>query len=223
MLLDEAIKPGTYVTGANQPDAHLRGVEPGRDFPFERVDVRTVVAGDSVAGVTVRIEPAIEVANIFKLGTRYSDPLGANYLDEAGSSQLVWMGSYGFGPARTAAASIEQYADEHGISWPRSLAPFDVELVVLGKPGTPERALADGLYEELQATGLQTLYDDRDAGPGEKFTDAELLGCPVRLTVGRRTLEAGEIEVQVRRGRESRAVPVSGAAAAVAELWRGVP
>jgi prolyl-tRNA synthetase len=223
VLLDEAIKPGAYVTGANQPDAHLRGVEPGRDFQFETVDVRTVVAGDTVAGATVRIEPAIEVGNIFKLGTRYSEPLGATYLDEAGSSQLVWMGSYGFGPARTAAASIEQYADEHGISWPRSLAPFDVELVVIGKPGTPERVFADGLYQELEAAGLQTLYDDRDAGPGEKFTDAELLGCPVRLTVGRRTLEADEIEVQVRRGRESRSVPLSGAAAAVAELWRGVP
>jgi prolyl-tRNA synthetase len=223
VLLDEAIKPGAYVTGANEPDAHLRGVEPGRDFQFETVDVRTVVVGDTVAGATVRIEPAIEVANIFKLGTRYSEPLGATYLDEAGSSQLVWMGSYGFGPARTAAASIEQHADEHGISWPRSLAPFDVELVVIGKPGTPEREFADALYPELEAAGLQTLYDERDAGPGEKFTDAELLGCPVRLTVGRRTLDAGEIEVQIRRGRESRAVAVQGAAAAVAELWRGLP
>jgi prolyl-tRNA synthetase len=171
----------------------------------------------------VRIGPAIEVGNIFKLGTRFSEPLGATYLDEAGRSQLIWMGSYGFGPARAAAAAVEQYADEQGISWPRSMAPFDVELVVLGKPGTPEREFADGLYPELQAAGLQTLYDERDAGPGEKFADAELLGCPVRLTVGRRTLDAGEIEVQIRRGRESRAVPVQGAAAAVAELWRGLP
>jgi prolyl-tRNA synthetase len=223
ILLDAGVAPGAYVTGANEPDAHLLGVEPGRDFSFERVDVRTVVAGDTVGGAAVRIEPAIEVGNIFKLGTRFSEPLGATYLDEAGRSQLIWMGCYGFGPARAAAAAVEQYADEQGISWPRSMAPFDVELVVLGKPGTPEREFADRLCPELQAAGLQTLYDDRDAGPGEKFTDAELLGCPVRLTVGRRTLEAGEIEVQIRRGRESRAVPMQGAAAAVAELWRGLP
>jgi prolyl-tRNA synthetase len=226
ILLDGAVLnggAGSYVTGANRPDAHLRGVEPGRDFQFERVDVRTVVAGDTVAGASVRIEPAIEVANIFKLGTRYSDPLGASYLDEAGRSQLIWMGSYGFGPARAAAAAVEQYADEQGISWPRAIAPFDVELVVLGKPGSPERELADRLYRELGEAGLQTLYDERDAGPGEKFTDAELLGCPVRLTVGRRTLAAEEIEVQIRRGRESRSVPLSGAAQAVAELWRGLP
>ena len=133
------------------------------------------------------------------------------------------MGSYGFGPARAAAAAVEQFADEQGISWPRAIAPFDVELVVLGKPGSEEREFADGLYAELQATGLQTLYDERDAGPGEKFTDAELLGCPLRITVGRRTLAAGEIEVQVRRGRESRSVPVPGAASAVADLWRELP
>jgi prolyl-tRNA synthetase len=223
VLLDRAVAFGAYVTGANEPDAHLRGVEPGRDFPFETVDVRTVVAGDTVQGVEVRIEPAIEVGNIFKLGTRFSEPLGATYLDEAGHSQLVWMGSYGFGPARAAAAAVEQYADEHGISWPRGIAPFDAELVGLGKPGSAERELADRLYRELEQAGLQTLYDERDAGPGEKFADAELLGCPVRLTVGRRTLAAEEVEVQIRRGRESRTVPVSGAAAAVAELWRGLP
>jgi prolyl-tRNA synthetase len=185
--------------------------------------VRTVVEGDSVNGSAVRIEPAIEVGNIFKLGTRYSEPLGATYLDEKGESRLVWMGSYGFGPARAAAAAVEQYADEQGISWPRGIAPFDVELVVIGKPGTPERELADRLYDELRALDLQTLYDDRDAGPGEKFTDAELLGCPLRLTVGRRTLAAGDIEVQIRRGRDSRTVPVEGAAEAVAELWHGLP
>jgi prolyl-tRNA synthetase len=226
ILLDAAVAAngdGSYVAGANQPDAHLRGVQPGRDFNYETVDVRTVVAGDTVNGSVVRIEPAIEVGNIFKLGTRYSEPLGASYLDENGKSQLIWMGSYGFGPARAAAAAVEQYADEQGISWPRTVAPFDVELVTLGKPGSEEREFSDRLYEELKATGLETLYDDRDAGPGEKFTDAELLGVPLRLTLGRRTLAAGEIEVQVRRGRESRTVPVEGAAEAVAALWRGLP
>jgi prolyl-tRNA synthetase len=223
ILLDDAVGIGSYVAGANEPDTHLRGVEPGRDFQFERADVRTVAAGDTVAGVTVRIEPAIEVANIFKLGTRYSEPLGATYLDEDGHSQFVWMGSYGFGPARTAAAVVEQNADEKGISWPRTVAPFDVELVVLGKPGSAEREAADELYAALKGAGLDTLYDERDASPGEKFADAELLGCPVRLTVGRRTLAAGEVEVQVRRGREARTVALRGAAQAVAELWRGLP
>jgi prolyl-tRNA synthetase len=223
ILLDAAVAPGGYVAGANQPDAHLRGVEPGRDFPFERVDVRTVLAGDTVNGGAIRIEPAIEVGNIFKLGTRYSEPLGAKYLDEAGREQLIWMGSYGFGPARVAAAAIEQYADEHGISWPRAIAPFDVEIVVLGKEGSEERAFADGLYGELMELGLDVLYDDRDAGPGEKFTDAELLGCPLRVTVGRRTLGAGEVEVQLRRGRESTSVLLEDAAEEIAELWRGLP
>jgi prolyl-tRNA synthetase len=214
---------GGYVTGAGRPDLHLRGVVPGRDFAYDTVDVRTVVAGDTVAGAAIRIEPAIEVGNIFKLGLRYSEPLGARYLDEHGRSQLVWMGSYGFGPARAAAAAVEQFADEQGISWPRAIAPFDVELVALGRDGSPERALAESLYTALQETGLQTLFDDRDAGPGEKFADAELLGCPARVTVGRRTLAAGEIEVQVRRGRGTRAVPVDEAATAIAELWRELP
>jgi prolyl-tRNA synthetase len=226
VLLDAAVaanSSGSYVAGANEPEAHLRGVQPGRDFTFETVDVREVVAGDTVNGATLRIEPAIEIGNIFKLGTRYSVPLNATYLDEHGKAQPVWMGCYGFGPARAAAAAVEQFSDEHGISWPRAIAPFDVELVGLGKPGTEERAFADQLYAELEATGLQVLYDERDAGPGEKFADAELLGCPLRLTVGRRTLGSGEIEVQVRRGRESRAVSIAGAAQAVAELWHELP
>ncbi len=223
ILLDRGVDPGPYVAGANKPDLHLRGVEPGRDFVFESVDVRTVLAGDTVNGQAIRIEPAIEVGNIFKLGLRYSEPLNATYLDENGKAQHIWMGSYGFGPARAAAAAVEQYADEQGISWPRSMAPFDVELVTLGKDGTDERSAADRLYDELQATGLSTLYDDRDAGPGEKFTDAELLGCPLRVTVGRRTLAQGEVEVQIRRGRESRSVPLEGAAEAIAALWHDVP
>ncbi|MGH2916370.1 MAG: proline--tRNA ligase [Solirubrobacteraceae bacterium] len=226
ILLDAAISnggAGGYVAGANRPDAHLTGVRPGRDFEYQAVDVRTVVAGDTANGAAIRIEPAIEIGNIFKLGTRYSEPLGASYLDAAGDRHPIWMGSYGFGPARAAAAAVEQHADEQGISWPRSVAPFDVELVVLGKPGSAERELADRLYDELRAAGLDTLYDERDAGPGEKFADAELLGCPLRLTVGRRTLAAGEIEVQVRRGRQARSVPLDGAAAAVAALWQDLP
>jgi len=224
IVLDDAVATdaGGYVVGANRPDTHLRGVVPGRDFNFERADVRSVAPGDTIAGQAVRIEPAIEVGNIFKLGVRYTEPFGATYLDSSGAAQLIWMGCYGFGPARTAAAAIEQYADEQGISWPRAMAPFDIHLVTLGKPGSEERELSDRLYDELQFEGLDTLYDERDAGPGEKFADAELLGCPLRVTVGRRTLQSGELEVQVRRGRETRALPLEGAASAVAELWRGV-
>jgi prolyl-tRNA synthetase len=223
ILLDEAVAPGQYVTGANRPDEHLRGVEPGRDFQFERADVRAVLPGDTIDGRTIRIEPAIEVGNIFKLGLRYSEPLGATYLNERGEEQFVWMGSYGFGPARAAAAAIEQYADERGISWPRSIAPFDVHLVVVGKEGGEERVQADRLYDGLRAQGLDVLYDDRDVGPGEKFAVAELLGCPLRVTVGRRTLESREVEVQVRRGLEARTVPLEGAAEAVAQLWHDLP
>ena len=133
------------------------------------------------------------------------------------------MGSYGIGPARIVAAGIEQYADEQGISWPRALAPFDLELVTLGKPGEEAREVADRLYDELRDAGLDVLYDDRALGAGEKFADAELLGCPVRITVGKKSLEAGELEVQVRRGQEKRSLPLEGAAGAAAELWRGLP
>ncbi len=223
ILLDEAVKPGAYITGSNRNDAHLRGVEPGRDFPFTPGDIRTVEPGDTVNGSPIRIEPAIEVGNIFKLGTRYSEPLGATYLDEHGNVQPIQMGSYGLGPARITAAAIEQFADEKGISWPRSIAPWDVHLVGLGKEGSEERAAAEKVYAELVETGLKIIYDDRDAGPGDKFADAELLGVPVRVTVGRRTLADGEVEVQVRRGREASTVPLDGAAQAVADLWQSVP
>ena len=223
ILLDDAVEPGAYVTGANRDNAHLRGVEPGRDFPFKRADVRSVEPGDTVNGNAIRVEPAIEVGNIFKLGTRFSEPLGATYLDESGTSKPIWMGSYGLGPARIMAAAAEQHADERGISWPRSLSPFDVELVGLGRDGTEEREVAERLYGELGEAGLDVVYDDRDSGPGEKFADAELLGVPLRLTVGKRTLAAGEIEAQVRRGRDARSVPLEGAAQAAAELWRSLP
>jgi prolyl-tRNA synthetase len=219
ILLDDAVQPGSFITGANREDAHLRGVEPGRDFPFERGDVRSVEEGDTVDGNPIHIEPAIEVGNIFKLGTRFSVPLNATYLDENGTEQHIWMGSYGIGPARIAAAAVEQFADEHGISWPRSIAPWDIHLVGLGRPGSDERELAETLYDELQATGLRIIYDDRDAGPGEKFADAELLGVPLRLTIGRRTRESGEVEAQVRRGREPRSLPLEGAAQAAVDLW----
>jgi prolyl-tRNA synthetase len=179
-----------------------------------------LLRGDTIDGEQIRLLKAIEIGNIFKLGTRYSEPLGAAYLDEHGHEQPIWMGSYGIGPARIVAAAVEQFADEHGISWPRALAPFAVHLVALGKPGTPERDAANGVYDKLRAGGLEVLYDDRDAGPGEKFADAELLGCPLRLTVGRKSLQSGEIEVQLRRGRQ--AAPGLPLSAGGAELVRAV-
>jgi prolyl-tRNA synthetase len=191
-------------------------------------DLCKVGDGYTIGGQELTIEPAIEIGNIFKLGTRYSEPLGARYLDETGAELPVWMASYGIGPARIVAAAIEQFADEHGISWPKALAPFAVHLVAVGKPGTPERAAADELYATLCEGGVEVLYDDRELGPGEKFADAELLGCPLRLTVGRRSLESGEIEVQVRRGRaQAPGLPLGGERAellrAVDELWRSLP
>jgi prolyl-tRNA synthetase len=190
--------------------------------------VQKTADGYSVGGQQLSIEPAIEVGNIFKLGTRYSEPLGANYLDENGRELPVWMGSYGIGPARIVAAAVEQFADEHGISWPRALAPFAVHLVAIGKPGTPELAAAEQVYETLLEGGVEVLYDDRELGPGEKFADAELLGCPLRLTVGRRAVESGEVEVQVRRGRVAGpGLPLGGEPAElvrmVDELWRSLP
>jgi len=184
--------------------------------------------GDTVNGEQIELLKAIEVGNIFKLGTRYSEPLGARYLDESGAELPVWMGSYGIGPARIVAAAVEQFGDEHGIAWPRALAPFAVHLVAIGRTGTAELDAAERLYEALSEAGIDVLYDDRDIGPGEKFADAELLGCPLRLTVGRRTLESGEIEVQLRRGRQTGPSLPLGAeptelARMVDELWRSLP
>ena len=223
VLLDAGVAAGPYVTGANLADTHLRGVEPGRDFAYERVDVRSVEAGDLVGGVPITIEPAIEVGNIFQLGTRYSKALGASFLDEQGAEQPIWMGCYGIGIARIAAAAVEQFADERGISWPAAIAPFAVHLVALGKPGSAERELAERVYETLREGGVDVLYDDREAGAGEKFADAELLGAPLRLTVGRRTLESGEIEAQLRRGSVALAgIAPADALAAVEELCRSL-
>jgi prolyl-tRNA synthetase len=219
VLKDAAIQGEAFFAGANRADHHLIGVAPGRDFEFEEVDVRAVEAGDTApGGGEIEIVPAIEVGNIFKLGTRYSEALGATYLDESGAERAVVMGSYGIGPARILAAAIEQRADERGIVWPGSISPFDVHLVSLARSGGDETAgAADRLYEELAAAGLETIYDDREAGAGEKLTDAELLGCPLRITVGPRALAEGEVEAQVRADRADSRFPVAEAAGLAAE------
>jgi prolyl-tRNA synthetase len=200
VVKDAAIQGEGFFAGANKPDTHLIGVKPGRDFDFTELDIRSVEAGDfAPGGHPIEIEPAIEVGNIFKLGTRYSEPLGATFLDESGAERPIVMGSYGIGPARIVAAAIEQGADEKGIVWPRSIAPWELELVGLGRAGDETAEAAERIYLELQEAGADVLFDDRDAGPGEKLTDAELLGCPLRVVVGKRALAEGEVEAQERR------------------------
>jgi prolyl-tRNA synthetase len=219
VIKDAAIQGAGYFAGANRPDAHLIGVEPGRDFNFEELDFRTVEAGDlSPAGDPITIETAIEVGNIFKLGTRYSDPLGANYLDADGKERPIVMGSYGIGPARIVAAAVEQGADDDGIVWPRSLAPWQVHLIALGKRGEETFEAAERLYAELGEGGIDALFDDREAGPGEKLTDAELLGCPLRIVVGKRTLAEGEFEARERKSGADHRLAVAEAARRAGEI-----
>ena len=222
IIVDAALGGDSYVCGANKPNTHLRGIDPRRDFEAYEMDVRTVEAGDTApGGGTIEIEAAIEIGNIFKLGTRYSEPLGARYLDEKGVERPVVMGSYGIGPARVVAAAIEQRADERGIVWPPALAPWQVQLVSLAKAGEEERGAADDLYEQLREAGAEVLYDDRDAGPGEKLTDAELLGCPLRVVVGRRGLAKGVVEAGERDGGAEHELPVAEAAQRALALLQG--
>ena len=219
VVKDAAIQGGGLFCGANRPDEHLIGVEPGRDFDFEELDVRSVEPGDlTEGGDAIEIEPAIEVGNIFKLGTRYSEPLGATYLDPDGKERPIVMGSYGIGPARIVAAAIEQGADERGIVWPRPLAPWEVHVAGLGRAGDETVAEAERIYEELGAAGVEAVLDDRDAGTGEKLTDAELLGCPLRITVGKRTLAEGKVEAQARRTGTDFRIDAKEAAARVREI-----
>lgn len=217
ILLDEAAATGQYIVGANLADAHLRGVEPGRDFSFKSVDVRSVEEGDLVNGHPIRIEPAIEIGNIFRLGTRYSEALDAFYLDSDGVRQPIVMGSYGIGPARIVAAAIEQLSDDSSMIWPSNIAPWDAEVVVLGGEGSDELAAGLKLATELEEAGLTVVVDDRSDSPGAKFADADLLGVPVRLTVGKRGLASGQVEVKVPWHPEDRMLALETAVSTVAE------
>jgi prolyl-tRNA synthetase len=207
VVADDALREGQFVAGANRDGRHLRGVEAGRDFEARFADLRESTQGDTCpkCGGKLLFETAIEVGHIFKLETRFSKPLDATFLDEDGQEKFLVMGSYGIGPARVMAAIVEQQHDENGIKWPRGIAPYDIHIVVLG--GAEQ--IADQAAESLSAAGKDVLLDDRDQRPGEKFADADLIGIPIRVTVGKKSLEDGAVDVRDRASGEERRVSVA--------------
>jgi prolyl-tRNA synthetase len=217
---EPAARPREYAAGANKAHTHLVGVVVGRDFQPEYADLREAEEGDGCpeCGRPLVVRQGIEVGNIFKLGTKYSSALGATVLDEAGAERPVIMGSYGIGPARIAAAAVEQRSDERGIVWPKAIAPFDVHLVQVQMKDEVQTQVAADLHERLLGEGWEVLWDDRDQRPGSKFADAELIGCPVRLTVGKKAAD-GVVEVEPRSGGSRVEVPVAECLAAVRSLW----
>jgi prolyl-tRNA synthetase len=203
VIADEALREGQFVAGANEDGKHLRGVQAGRDYEPAFADIRQAKDGDACpeCGGTLHVQTAIEVGHIFKLETFHSKAFGATFLDEDGREKPLVMGSYGIGLARTMAAIVEQSHDENGIVWPQTVAPYDAHVVVLA--GAEEIALQAA--EALAAAGLDVLLDDRDQRAGEKFADADLIGCPVRITAGRKSLEDGKVDVRNRAsGAENR-------------------
>jgi prolyl-tRNA synthetase len=219
ILADEALREGQFVAGANRTGWHLRGVEHDRDFEARFADIREAREGDTCpkCGGILRFQVAVEVGHIFKLDTAYSEPLGARFLDEDGQEKAILMGSYGIGPGRVLAAAVEQNYDEGGIAaWPTSIAPYHVHVVVL--PGLAQQG--DAVAESLEDIGLDVLLDDRDQRAGEKFADADLIGLPVRVTVGKKTLDDGAVDVLVRAGRSEERIEVARVAARVKE-WTG--
>ena len=209
IVLDETLRNGQFVAGANRTGFHLRGVQHGRDFEAEVTDIRLAREGDAcpLCGGALRFQTAIEVGHIFKLGTFYSVPLGASYLDEQSVERPIVMGSYGIGPGRVLAASVEQRHDDRGIAWPASLAPYDVHVLSLSGGAVETEEVAVTIADDLVAAGYDVLLDDRDGRPGEKFADADLLGCPVRVTVGRRSLDDGAVDLRRRTGDADERVP----------------
>jgi prolyl-tRNA synthetase len=202
-----ALALADFVTGANEKDMHYTGANWDRDVASPAAaDLRNVVAGDPSPSGKGRLTIArgIEVGHIFQLGQKYSIPMQANVLDEGGRDITLYMGCYGIGVTRIVAAAIEQNHDDKGIIWPEPIAPFEVVLVPLNQHKAPRvREVADRLYAELTEAGIEVLYDDRDARPGVKFADAELLGIPHRIVVGERGLDAGKLEYRGRRDAES--------------------
>ena len=208
-----AVALADFICGANELDQHYRGVNWQRDLPEPTaVDVRNVVPGDPSPGGagTLGIRRGIEVGHIFQLGRKYSEAMQASVLDEAGKPVTLYMGCYGIGVTRIVAAAIEQNHDAAGIIWPEPLAPFDVVLVPLNAGKSPRvQAMAESLYQQLVARGVEVLLDDRDARPGVKFADAELIGIPHRLVISDRGIDSGSLEYRHRRAAENEAWPIA--------------
>ena len=200
IVADEALRKGQYVAGANRDGWHLLGVEAGRDYEPRFADIREAREGDACpeCGGALRFQTAIEIGHIFKFNDHYSTPLGATFLDEDGTEKPLIGGSYGVGPARMMAAAVEQNHDENGILWPASIAPYDVHVLALHGGSADVLVLAETVTTTLHEAGLQVLFDDRDERPGEKFADADLIGCPVRVIVGKKSLEDDSVDVRRR-------------------------
>jgi prolyl-tRNA synthetase len=208
VIADETLREGEFVAGANRDGFHLRGVQAGRDYEPRFADIREPLDGDrcSECGGALQFQTAIEVGHIFNFGDKYSAPLGATFLDEDGREKPLVGGSYGIGPGRIIAAVIEQRNDGDGIAaWPESIAPYSHHVVVL--PGLEEQARS--VAAALEANGAEVLLDDRDLRAGEKFADADLIGIPTRVTVGKKTLEDGMVDVRNRATGEERRVPAT--------------
>jgi prolyl-tRNA synthetase len=196
IVADETLADGQFVAGANRDGWHLRGVEAGRDYEPRFADLREPKEGDRcpLCGGALRFRTAVEVGHIFNFGSFYSEPLGATFLDEDGKEKPILGGSYGIGPGRVMAAIIEQQAGEDGMVWPQEVSPYDVHVVAL--PGAEE--LAEQAAQALSDAGYDVLFDDRDLRAGEKFADADLIGCPTRVTAGKKSLEDGKVDVRDR-------------------------
>jgi prolyl-tRNA synthetase len=201
LIADISLRQGVYVTGANREGYHLRGVIPGKNFSAQFADIHTAVSGDSCpkCSAPLKVEKTIEIGNIFKLGTKYSIPLKAFYLDRQGQEKPIVMGSYGIGPARIIAAAVEQNHDQNGIIFPLPITPFEVHLLPVNLKQDTMGEEAEKLYQGLTAAKIETLFDDREEAPGVKFKDADLLGFPLRLTLSRKTLKEEAVEIKVRR------------------------
>jgi prolyl-tRNA synthetase len=223
-IADASLREGRYVAGANKNGFHLRGVVPGTHFQATWADIHQAKSGDRCPRCEARLEVvrAIEVGNIFKLGTTYSTSLHAAYLNESGEERPIVMGSYGIGPARIAAAAVEQHQDALGIVWPPAIAPYQLHLLPVNMRDTRMAQLGETLYAELQREAIEVLYDDRDERAGVKFKDADLLGLPVRLTVGSRALSEGTVELKVRKTLEEIRVAPSEAASRAKALLSGL-
>ncbi|MBA3562171.1 MAG: proline--tRNA ligase [Actinobacteria bacterium] len=202
VVADDALREGQFVAGANRDGWHLLGVEAGRDYAPRFADIREAREGDRcpVCSGELRFQTAIEVGHIFNFGSRYSEPLGATFLDEDGTEKPLIGGSYGIGPARVMAAVVEQSHDGNGIVWPKSIAPYDVHVLALHGGSAEVLMRAEQLAAALEEGGLDVLYDERDERPGEKFADADLIGCPTRIIVGKKTLDDGAVDVRTRDG-----------------------